>query len=74
MQDAGSAFPEDIKKIWIERLWLDYYNRVLLDKKVISQSNYRKMAALIRQRCFSQLKSRGYPTLPPLQPKGKYAP
>ena len=67
MQDAGSAFPEDIKKIWIERLWLDYYNRVLLDKKVISQSNYRKMAALIRQRCFSQLKSRGYP-------KGKYAP
>jgi hypothetical protein len=72
MQEASSTYPEDLKRIWIERLWLDYYNRVLLDKSLISQSSYRKMTSLIRQRCFSQLQRSGHAMLPPFQFKGRY--
>lgn len=38
------------KEHMAQQIWLDYYNRYLLDQGVITEAMYRKMQSLIRTR------------------------
>ena len=67
MIETGQIIPEDMKQIWMERIWLDYYNRVLLNREVITPQEFNKMATLIQRRCIRQLRRRGLPTQHPFE-------
>ena len=43
---------ESAKRAVAEEIWLNYYNRYLLDHGMISEPVYRKMQSLIRSRTY----------------------
>ena len=44
---------ESAKKALAEQIWLDYYNRYLFEHGIISETTYRRMQSLIRQRAYN---------------------
>lgn len=45
-----------VKKILAEELWLDYFNNVLFEKTLITESERNKMKRLIREQSERALK------------------
>ena len=41
---------KELRCVMEHRLWLDYYNKTLLEKGVITQHDYEKMAQAIRKK------------------------
>lgn len=41
---------ESAKKALAEEIWLNYFNKYLLERGAISETAYRRMRSLIRQR------------------------
>ena len=43
---------ESAKKALAEEIWLNYFNKYLLEQGAISETAYRRMQSLIRQRAY----------------------
>ena len=43
---------ESAKKALAEEIWLNYFNKYLLERGAISETAYRRMQSLIRQRAY----------------------
>ena len=44
---------ESTKKALAEEIWLNYFNKYLLERDAISETAYRRMQSLIRQRAYN---------------------
>lgn len=44
---------ESAKKALAEEIWLNYFNKYLLEQGAISETAYRRMQSLIRQRAYN---------------------
>ena len=50
MGDRADTSAEQRRKRMAEEIWLNYFNRMLLERGVISQVEYNRMVALIANR------------------------
>ena len=59
MGDRADICVEQRRKKMAEELWLNYFNRTLLERGVISQAEHNRMVALIANRSSQRKSSTG---------------